>query len=78
MRYNGYVISSGDNGAANPNQKPSVAKGEDGTIVINAPTPKRQIVNIKMPKVAEETQTIERNEKGEITQTKKKIKYEEQ
>ena len=77
MKYDGYVISSGDDGQDLPDQDPTVEKSADGTIVINAPTPKRQVINIKMPKILEETQTIERNKAGEILRTKKKIRYED-
>jgi len=77
MDYEGYVISSGDNGDSPAPQAGSVTKAEDGTIVINAPTPKRQVINIKMPRIMKEEMEVVRDGKGNIDHTRKKITYEE-
>lgn len=76
MKYDGYVISSSPPLDV-PAMPASMQQGQDGTIIINAPTPKRQTINIKMPKVTREETTVVRDKGGNIAHVDKKVVYEE-
>lgn len=75
-QYDGYVVSASDTQDDPPPQAGSVVESEDGTIVINVPTPRRQTINIKMPKVAAEQVVVHHDPQGQVQSTSKTVSYE--
>jgi hypothetical protein len=77
MNYDGYVITSSATPGA-PEQAGGVKKAADGSIVINAPTPKQQVINIKMPKLKARRQQVVRDKQGNIEYTVITEEYDEE